>query len=190
MAVYTEVANGELEAFVADYDIGARSRCKGIAEGVENSNFLLRDRPRPLHPHALREARRPADLPFFLGLMEHLAANGIVCPTPLHRRATARRSRSCAAGRRRSSPSSTACGRAGRRRAIASRSARRWPRLHLAGADFALTAPNDLSVAGWRRLFEAAAARAHEVDARARRRDRGASSRPRGATGRRICRLA
>ena len=41
MAVYTEIADDELRAFIAGYDIGEVLSCKGIAEGVENSNFLL-----------------------------------------------------------------------------------------------------------------------------------------------------
>jgi homoserine kinase type II len=65
---------------------------KGIAEGVENSNFLLHTDKGHLHPDALREARRSGDLPFFLGLMEHLAARGLTCPQPVRtRRRGARR---------------------------------------------------------------------------------------------------
>src|SRR5215467_9686627 len=83
MAVYTEVSNGELEAFVGLYDIGQVVSCKGIAEGVENSNFMLST---DLGSYILtlyekRVAR--ADLPFFLGLMDHLASRGIACPTPV-----------------------------------------------------------------------------------------------------------
>src|SRR5262249_4155189 len=86
MAVYTEVSNGDLEAFVALYDIGHALSCKGIAEGVENSNFLpsAGRGSHTLPPYEKRVAR--ADLPFFLGLMEHLAAKGFVCPTPLRQR--------------------------------------------------------------------------------------------------------
>jgi homoserine kinase type II len=86
MAVYTEVPDDALAAFVADYDIGEITSCKGIAEGVENSNYLLTtDRGRYIL--TLYEKRTDkADLPFFLGLMEHLAAKGLSCPTPLHDR--------------------------------------------------------------------------------------------------------
>ena len=41
MAVYTEIGDDELRAFIAAYDIGEALSCKGIAEGVENSNYLL-----------------------------------------------------------------------------------------------------------------------------------------------------
>ena len=69
MAVYTEVSNGEIEAFVGLYDIGRAVSCKGIAEGVENSNFVL-STDRGSYILTLYEKRvAPADLPFFLGLM-------------------------------------------------------------------------------------------------------------------------
>ena len=58
MAVYTEVSDQELEDFLAGYDLGAPLSCKGIAEGVENSNFMLGTERRHLHPDAVRKARR------------------------------------------------------------------------------------------------------------------------------------
>jgi homoserine kinase type II len=162
MAVYTEVSNGELEAFVALYDIGQVASCKGIAEGVENSNFLLStDRSRYiLTLYEKRVARE--DLPFFLGLMDHLAARGIVCPTPIHQRSGSALGELC-----------------GRPAALISFLDGMWPRrptprqcqllgeamarMHLAGADYEGRRPNNLSVAGWRRLHESTAARAHAV---------------------------
>ncbi len=73
MAVYTEVAEEELAAFVARYDIGSVLAVKGIAEGVENSNFLLHTE-RGFYILTLYEKRvREEDLPFFIGLMRHLA---------------------------------------------------------------------------------------------------------------------
>jgi homoserine kinase type II len=164
MAVYTEVSNGDLETFVALYDIGRAVSCKGIAEGVENSNFLLStDRGRYiLTLYEKRVAR--ADLPFFLGLMDHLAGKGIVCPTPIHQRGGPALGELC-----------------GRPAAIISFLDGMWPRrptprqcqllgeamarMHLAGADYEGHRPNNLSVAGWRRLHESTAARAHEVAA-------------------------
>src|SRR5258708_40145217 len=86
MAVYTEVPDNELEEFVARYDIGRAASCKGIAEGVENSNYLLHTE-RGSYILTLYEKRgKPADLPFFIGLMEHLAGKGIAFPTPVHQR--------------------------------------------------------------------------------------------------------
>src|SRR5277367_995022 len=93
MAVYTEVSDDELRAFIAAYDLGAVLSCKGIAEGVENSNFLIVTE-RGTFILTLYEKRvREMDLPFFLGLMEHLAGKGIACPLPVRTRegATLRR---------------------------------------------------------------------------------------------------
>src|SRR5215813_4007217 len=83
MAVYTEVSSEELEKFLAAYDIGRPIACKGIAEGVENSNYLL-ETERGRFILTLYEKRvNEADLPFFLGLLEHLAARGLPCPLPV-----------------------------------------------------------------------------------------------------------
>src|SRR4030081_1925597 len=86
MAVYTDVAAEDLAAFLAGYDIGELLSYKGIAEGVENSNFLLHT-TRGYFILTLYEKRVAAkDLPFFLGLMEHLHARGITCPQPVKNR--------------------------------------------------------------------------------------------------------
>ena len=83
MAVYTDVGEEELGTFLAGYDLGALLSYKGIAEGVENTNFLLHTAAGYfiLTLYEKRVAR--ADLPFFLGLMEHLALAGINCPQPV-----------------------------------------------------------------------------------------------------------
>src|SRR5580658_8921023 len=83
MAVYTDVSFEDLESLLAGYDIGAPLSFKGIAEGVENSNFYLQT-DRAAYILTLYEKRvRIADLPFFLGLMEHLAGHGLSCPQPV-----------------------------------------------------------------------------------------------------------
>jgi homoserine kinase type II len=162
MAVYTDVGVEELAAFLAAYELGDLLAYKGIAEGVENSNFLLHT-SRGYYILTLYEKRvAAADLPFFLGLIEHLAARGLTCPQPVKNRAGAALGR--LAGRpaaivtfldgmwiRR--PSAVHC--AGLGHALAE--------LHLAGADFAMTRANALSVAGWRALYESAKDRADGV---------------------------
>src|ERR1700742_4779554 len=86
MAVYTDVSAEDLDALLREYDAGRPLAFKGIAEGVENSNFLLQTK-RGTFILTLYEKRvREAALPFFLGLMEHLAARGIACPKPVRRR--------------------------------------------------------------------------------------------------------
>jgi len=162
MAVYTEVSDVDLDAFVAQYDIGPVISCKGIAEGVENSNFLLHTEGGYyiLTLYEKRVAR--CDLPFFLALMEHLAARGIACPTPIKGKDGEALRELC-----------------GRPAAIVTFLDGMWvkrpgprhcqllgeamARMHLAGADFPLHRPNNLSVAGWRPLYEACAARADTV---------------------------
>jgi homoserine kinase type II len=162
MAVYTEVPDNELEEFVARYDIGRAASCKGIAEGVENSNYLLHTERGSFILTLYEKRVKAMDLPFFIGLMEHLAGKGIACPTPIHARSGEALGELC-----------------GRPAAIISFLDGMWPRrptprhcqllgealakFHLAGADFPLRRPNDLSLAGWRRLFEACRDRAHEV---------------------------
>ena len=83
MAVYTDVTGDDLADFLADYDLGELLSYKGIAEGVENSNFLVHT-SRGYFILTLYEKRvAPEDIPFFLGLMEHLAARGLTCPQPV-----------------------------------------------------------------------------------------------------------
>src|SRR5208282_5924137 len=162
MAVYTDVAAEDLARFFAGYGIGELLAYKGIAEGVENSNFLIHT-SRGYFILTLYERRvAEADLPFFLGLMEHLSSRGITCPQPVKNRAG--RTLGRLAGRpaaivtfldgmwiRR--PSAAHCAALGE--ALA--------RLHLAGADFPMRRDNALSVAGWRQLYEACHYRANEV---------------------------
>src|SRR5262245_61887070 len=86
MAVYTDVAAEELGQFLAGYDIGELLSSRGIAGGVETSNLLVHPSP---GSRILTLYERPGggeDPPFFLGLMEHLAARGITCPQPVKNR--------------------------------------------------------------------------------------------------------
>jgi len=153
MAVYTEVGDDELRDFMAAYDLGNLLSCKGIAEGVENSNFLVVTDFSPFILTLYEKRTNEEDLPYFLGLMEHIADKGFTCPTPV-------RTREGEALRRL----------AGRPAAIVTFLTGMWPRniaqehcaelgkalakFHAAGADFAMTRKNSLSVDGWRPLFE------------------------------------
>ena len=83
MAVYTEVSDDDLARFIDRYALGALLSCKGIAEGVENTNFLVRTEKAPFILTLYERRVNRDDLPFFLGLMEHLAGNGLSCPTPV-----------------------------------------------------------------------------------------------------------
>ena len=153
MAVYTEVSDEDLAEFVASYGLGALLSYKGIAEGVENTNYLVHTDKGPILLTLYEKRVDPSDLPFFLGLMEHLANAGITCPTPVHD-AEGRILRTLA-GRpaalvtflegvwiRRPQPRH--CLEVGK--ALA--------RMHLAGRGFAGKRANALGLSGWRPLFE------------------------------------
>ena len=162
MAVYTEVTDDALAAFLRDYALGRAVAFKGIAEGVENSNYLLQT-DRGSYILTLYEKRvRQSDLPYFLSLMDHLAEQGFACPTPVHGR-----------------DGQTLRTLAGRPAAIVTFLPGVWPRsidnghcaevgaaaarLHQAGAGFTMQRPNDLSLAGWADLAAACAAGADTV---------------------------
>ena len=85
MAVYTEVTDEALAAFLADYALGPLVAFRGIAEGVENSNYALRTGAGDFILTLYEKRVDPADLPYFLGLMEHLAGRGLACPRPVAR---------------------------------------------------------------------------------------------------------
>src|SRR5262249_49622510 len=86
MAVYTDVATEDLAQFLAGYDIGELLAYKGIAEGVENSNFLVHTGQGNFILTLYEKRVAAKDLPFFLGLMEHLASRDITCPQPVKNR--------------------------------------------------------------------------------------------------------
>ena len=86
MAVYTEVTDEALSAFLLDYDLGRVTSFKGIAEGVENSNFLMDTQSGRFFLTLYEKRVREEDLPFFIGLMEHLANRGVNCPLPVRSR--------------------------------------------------------------------------------------------------------
>jgi homoserine kinase type II len=86
MAVYTEVTDEALAAFLERYAIGTVVAFRGIAEGVENSNYSLKTTEGDFILTLYEKRVNPADLPWFLGLMEHLAARGLLCPLPVRAR--------------------------------------------------------------------------------------------------------
>ncbi len=163
MAVYTEVGDEDLVQFAANYDIGEVLSCKGIAEGIENSNFALSTTAGNFILTLYEKRVDPHDLPFFLGLMDHLAEAGIPCPTPIHGRDGEALRRLC-----------------GRPAAIVTFLSGMWPRrispdhcaelgrslaeMHQAGADFKMSRTNDLSLESWRPLLAKSEARADKVE--------------------------
>jgi len=164
MAVYTEVADEELEAFLEPYGIGQLLSYKGIAEGVENSNFMLHTDKGTYFLTLYEKRVAEKDLPFFLGLMNHLAGKGIACPVPLRNKDGEMLGRladrpaaliTFLEGVSVKRPQPKHCAELGR--ALA--------KFHLGGQDFDLKRENALSVSGWRPLFKECHARADEVAA-------------------------
>jgi homoserine kinase type II len=162
MAVYTDVAAEDLAKFLAGYELGELLSYKGIAEGVENSNFLVHTGQGHFILTLYEKRVAVGDVPFFLALMEHLAARGITCPQPVKNRTGETLGQLC-----------------GRPAAIVTFLDGMWlrrpdprhcyalgaalARLHLAGADFAQRRRNSLSVEAWRPLYEQAGGRAETV---------------------------
>jgi homoserine kinase type II len=162
MAVYTDVSADDLNEFLGRYEIGKLLAYKGIAEGVENSNFLVHTSAGNFILTLYEKRVAKDDLPFFLGLMEHLAARGLTCPQPVKNKQGGMLGE--IAGRpaaivtfldgmwmRR--PNAANCGAVGE--ALA--------RLHLAGADFKMRRPNALGIESWRPLYEQAKGRGDSV---------------------------
>ncbi|MCE2577197.1 homoserine kinase [Komagataeibacter sp. FNDCR1] len=162
MAVYTDVAPEELGKFVGGYDIGEPVSCHGIAEGVENSNFLLRTTRADFILTLYERRVDPQELPWFLGLMQYLAGQGLSCPRPVADRAGV-----------------TLGTLAGRPAAITTFLQGAWPRriepshceavgiamarLHLDGAGYTVERRNSMGPAAWPPLLEACRATGDQV---------------------------
>lgn len=162
MAVYTDVGAEELAEFLSGYDLGPLLSFKGIAEGVENSNFLIETGAGRFILTLYEKRVRREDLPFFLALMTHLADHGINCPLPVKGR-DGRALRELAGrpaalvtfleGISYRRPTATHCAALGATLAA----------LHEAGRNFTMKRENALSVRGWRPLAEQAGGRADDV---------------------------
>jgi homoserine kinase type II len=164
MAVYTDISEVELAAFLKEYDVGDLRSYKGIAEGTENSNYLLHTSTAAYILTLYEQRVERSDLPFFLGLMEHLAQHGVNCPLPVRRLDGAMVSEiadrpaaliTFLEGMWLRKPAPRHCREVGR--AMAS--------MHLAARDFALRRANALTLGDWRPLWEKAKPRANEVEA-------------------------
>lgn len=162
MAVYTEVSDDLLQTFVHSYGLGELLSYKGIAEGVENTNYFVQTEKGPFILTLYEKRVRSEDLPFFLGLMEHLAARGLSCPTPV-RDKEGRILRTLAdrpavlieflEGLWVRRPQKKHCYELGK--SLAS--------FHKLGADFELKRENSLSVSSWDPLYRSFSDRADEI---------------------------
>ncbi len=161
MAVYTHVSAEALGAFLRRYDVGELVSVKGIAEGVENSNYLV-DTTTARFILTLYEKRVAAgDLPFFMALLDHLAARGLAVPPAIADRdggviQTLEDRPACLirflSGVSVSHPTP----------AQAQAAARAMGEMHAALADFAPRRENSMGIATWRPLLERCG---HDLDA-------------------------
>ncbi|MBS0959051.1 homoserine kinase [Acetobacter thailandicus] len=162
MAVYTDVSDEALSAFLADYALGDLTECRGIAEGVENSNFLLRTTQGQFILTLYEKRVNEQELPWFLELMQHLATQGVACPQPVADKA-----------------GQMLKVLAGRPAAITTFLSGAWPkvihqshcrplgqvlaRLHLAGQSYAPLRVNGLGPQAWRPLLASCGTAADDV---------------------------
>ena len=165
MAVYTEIDSNTLAEFAAQYPLSQVDEFKGITAGVQNSNFLLTTADAKYILTIYESSANgvsAADLPFFLGLMLHLSAQGLSCPVPLARKdgeliSTIKNKPAALVsfleGRSVKTPRPEHC------RALGAAMAQ----MHLAGDGFELKRPNNHGLSNWQALFERCHSRADEV---------------------------
>ena len=153
MAVYTDITDEELSGLLADFELGQPLSLKGVAEGVENSNFLLETETGRYFLTVYERRVNEGDLPFFLELMRWLADHGFPSATPIADRAgnllKRVRGKPCAivsflSGLSVRRPAVAHCRAAGAGLA----------ELHLAAQGFAGQRANDLGHAAWAPMFE------------------------------------
>lgn len=162
MAVYTDISEADLKDFLGQYQVGELTSYKGIAEGVENTNFLINTNRDPLILTLYEKRVEKSDLPFYLGLKQHLSSKGISCPLPLPRN------------------DGELLGELSERpAALISFLEGQWLRecgpkhcyqvgaalaqMHVASEGFEIVRPNALSIDGWKDLWSKSEARADEV---------------------------
>ncbi len=166
MAVYTHLENDDIATLLDAYEVGELRFAVGITQGVENSNFLLEvDGASGVTKYILTvyEKRVDAnDLPFFMGLMKHLHANGVPCPLPVTR------SDGEVIGTIKGKPAALITFLEGRSRSAIRNSmvaelGRGMAELHKAGASFEMARANNLSVEGWQALYAQLAGQLNDV---------------------------
>lgn len=162
MAVYTNVSDEALNGFLADFDLGIALSFKGIAEGVENSNYYLETTSGKYILTLFEKRTNSADLPYFIALKQHLAANGFACPLPVSARdGQALRTLegrpaiivTFLSGLSPRTPSARQC------KALGAGLAK----LHNAASDFDQTRPNALGPDSWPHLWQGRSAAAEDL---------------------------
>jgi homoserine kinase type II len=164
MAVYTHLSADALQALIGEYDVGDLLSAKGIAEGVSNSNWLVETTAGRFILTLYEHRIDTADLPFFLGLLDHLSARGSPVPRTIHDRTGAafRTVDGKAVALIEFLPGvSIDTPRPAQARAVGEALAG----IHLAAADFSQERPNTMGLAAWRKLLGDCGGRLGEIDA-------------------------
>ena len=163
MAVYTEISSDILDDFLKQYDIGSKKSFSGIAEGIENSKFYLETSGGRFILTIFEKRVKPAELPYFMDLMTHLADNGFSCPLPVKGKDGAALRSLCGKtaclttflnGKSVTDIRPVHCAELGRAIAL----------MQNAAKGFSAFRPNDLSVDGWAALIDKIGTRANEVE--------------------------
>ncbi|MEM9705365.1 MAG: homoserine kinase [Pseudomonadota bacterium] len=153
MAVYTHVPRDALVAFLDDYDVGALQDFRGVVQGVENTNYIVETDVGRYILTLFEKRTDPADLPFFVAFMEHIAGAGIRAPSPIENKGGQILQSlwgrpaihvTFVEGRAVDIPNTEQCASFGRTLA----------KMHLAAGSFDQTRDNKLSISGWRALAE------------------------------------
>lgn len=148
MAVFTPVSPEALTRLLSEYALGELVRFEGISSGIENTNYFV-DTTQGRFVLTLFERLRADQLPFYLGLMRHLADKGVPCAKPMSTRSGALQTQCCdkpaalairIPGRDLTEPAPEHCEVLGQSLA----------RAHLAVSDFPLTQPNLRGIDWWR----------------------------------------
>ena len=163
MAVYTHLNADDLAGLIAEYDVGELVSAKGIAEGVSNSNWLVETTGGRFILTMYEHRIDANDLPFFLGLLDHLSAKGSPVPRTIHDRAGAafRTIGGKAVALIEFLPGvSIDTPRPAHARAVGEALAG----IHVAAADFSEERANTMGLAEWRKLLGDCGARLGEID--------------------------
>ena len=163
MAVYTHLSADDLETLIGEYEVGELVSAKGIAEGVSNSNWLVETTSGRFILTMYEHRVDAADLPFFLGLLDHLSAKGSPVPRTIHDRAGApfRLIDGKAVALIEFLPGvSIDTPRPAQARAVGEALAG----IHLAAADFRELRENTMGLAAWRKLLGDCGDRLSEID--------------------------
>lgn len=147
MAVFTSVTLQDLAPWMSQFPLGKALSIRGIASGIENSNFFI-DTEKGEYVLTIFENLDFNQLPFYLKLMRHLADRGVLVPAPianlegelcvsLHGKPAAIVSK--LDGSSQMAPSPAHCAEVGAMLA----------RMHLAAQDFSLYQPNLRGLSWW-----------------------------------------